>query len=66
MPGFSRVFLLKSVALMVLALGTASLLLLYFLPTPPSTVLTATSQAGGGYEYLGRAPGPTRAGGRQP
>ena len=57
MLGFSRIFLLKPVALMVLALGTASLLLLYFMPTPPSTVLTATSQAGGGYEYLANATG---------
>ena len=53
MLGFSRVFLFKVVALMVFAVGTASLLLLYFMPTPPSTVLTATSQRGGGYEYLG-------------
>jgi len=54
MLGFSRAFLLRIFALMVFAVGVASLLLLYFMPTPPSTVITATSQRGGGYEYMGQ------------
>lgn len=54
MLGFGRVLALKVLALFVFAVGAASLLLLYFMPTPPSMVLTATSQAGGGYEFLGQ------------
>jgi TRAP transporter TAXI family solute receptor len=46
--------LLKALAAAVFILGAVSLALIYFIPSPPSTVVIATSQRGGGYEFLGQ------------
>ena len=46
--------LLKGLAAGLCILGIVSLALIYFIPTPPSTILIATSQKGGGYEFLGQ------------
>ena len=54
MLGISRWFVFKVFAVLLCAAGTSSLLLLYFMPSPPSTVVTATSQIGGGYELQGQ------------
>jgi TRAP-type uncharacterized transport system substrate-binding protein len=54
MLGINRWHLLKVLAAMLGVVGASSLLLLYFMPAPPSTISTATSQRGGGYEFLGQ------------
>ena len=46
--------LLKGLAAGLCVLGIVSLALIYFIPAPPSTILIATSQKGGGYEFLGQ------------
>jgi TRAP transporter TAXI family solute receptor len=46
--------LLKGLAAGLCILGIVSLALIYFIPAPPSTTLIATSQKGGGYEFLGQ------------
>ena len=46
--------LLKGLAAALCILGIVSLALIYFIPAPPSTILIATSQKGGGYEFLGQ------------
>ena len=54
MLGFSRWQLLKALAAIVGIVGTVSLALLYFIPSPPSTVTMATGNKGGVFEYYGR------------
>jgi hypothetical protein len=54
MLGFSRWQLLKALAAIVGIVGTISLALLYFIPSPPSTVTMATGNKGGVFEYYGR------------
>ena len=46
--------LLKGLAAALCILGIVSLALIYFIPAPPSTIIIATSQKGGGYEFLGQ------------
>src|SRR5215831_2991260 len=53
MLGFSRRQLFKASAAVVLAVGTVSLLLIYFIPAPPSTVTMATAFKGSSFEYFG-------------
>jgi TRAP transporter TAXI family solute receptor len=53
MLGFNRWHLFKVLAAILCVVGISTLLVMYFVPAPPSTVITATSQAGGGYELLG-------------
>src|SRR5215831_19168047 len=53
MLGFSRWQIFKASATAVLALGTISLLLIYFIPAPPSTVTMATAFKGSSFEYFG-------------
>jgi TRAP-type uncharacterized transport system substrate-binding protein len=53
MLGFSRGQIFKSLAAAVLAVGTISLLLIYFIPAPPSTVTMATAFKGSSFEYFG-------------
>src|SRR5215469_12637190 len=54
MLGISRWQILKTSATAVLALGTISLLLIYFIPAPPSTVTMATGFKGSSFEYFGQ------------
>jgi TRAP-type uncharacterized transport system substrate-binding protein len=54
MLGFTRRQILKSAAVAVLAVGTISLLLIYFIPAPPSTVTMATAFKGSSFEYFGQ------------
>lgn len=54
MLGFSRGQIFKSSAAAVLAVGTISLLLIYFIPAPPSTVTMATAFKGSSFEYFGQ------------
>jgi TRAP-type uncharacterized transport system substrate-binding protein len=54
MLGFSRWQLFKASAAAVLAVGTISLLLIYFIPAPPTTVTMATAFKGSSFEYFGR------------
>src|SRR5215469_4344185 len=54
MIGFSRWQILKTSAAAVLAVGTISLLLIYFIPSPPSTVTMATGNKGTTFEYFGQ------------
>ena len=54
MLGISRWQLLKALAAIVGIVGTVSLALLYFIPSPPSTVTMATGNKGGVFEYYGR------------
>jgi NMT1-like family len=54
MLGFSRWQILKTSAAAVLAVGTISLLLIYFIPAPPSTVTMATARKGTTFEYFGQ------------
>ena len=54
MLGFSRWQIFKTSAAAVLAVGTISLLLMYFIPAPPSTVTMATGIAGSSFEYFGQ------------
>jgi hypothetical protein len=54
MLGFSRWQILKTSAAAVLAVGTISLLLIYFIPAPPSTVTMGTGRKGTTFEYFGQ------------
>jgi TRAP transporter TAXI family solute receptor len=52
--GLKRRHILKTFAALLCVVGATWLLVTYFVPTPPTTVLTATSLKGGGYEVLGQ------------
>src|SRR6516164_10841822 len=54
MLGISRWQLLKALAAIVGIVGAVSLALLYFIPSPPSTVTMATGNKGGIFPYYGR------------
>jgi TRAP-type uncharacterized transport system substrate-binding protein len=54
MLGFSRWQIFKTSAAAVLAVGTISLLLMYFIPAPPSTVTMGTGNKGTTFEYFGQ------------
>jgi hypothetical protein len=54
MLGFSRWQIFKTSAAAVLAVGTISLLLIYFIPAPPSTVTMGTGRKGTTFEYFGQ------------
>jgi TRAP-type uncharacterized transport system substrate-binding protein len=54
MLGFSRWQIFKTSAAAVLAVGTISLLLMYFIPAPPSPVTMGTGSAGTTFEYFGQ------------
>ena len=54
MLGFSRWQIFKALATAVLAVDTISLLLIYFIPAPPSTVTMATGFQGSSFEYVGQ------------
>ena len=54
MLGFSRWQIFKTSAAAALAVGTISLLLIYFIPAPPSTVTMATGFQGSTFEYVGQ------------
>src|SRR5262249_12786791 len=54
MLGISRWQIFKTSATAVLAVGTISLLLIYFIPAPPSTVTMATGFKGSSFEYVGQ------------
>jgi hypothetical protein len=54
MLGYSRWQIFKTSAAAVLAVGTISLLLIYFIPAPPSTVTMATGNKGTTFEYFGQ------------
>src|SRR5215470_7182616 len=54
MLGFSRWQIFKTSAAAALAVGTFSLLLIYFIPAPPSTVTMATGFQGSSFEYVGQ------------
>ncbi|MET0537589.1 MAG: TAXI family TRAP transporter solute-binding subunit [Xanthobacteraceae bacterium] len=54
MLGFSRRQIFKTSAAAVLAVGTISLLLIYFIPAPPSTVTMATAFKGSSFAYFGQ------------
>jgi hypothetical protein len=54
MLGLSRWQIFKTSAAAVLAVGTISLLLIYFIPAPPSTVTMATGNKGTTFEYFGQ------------
>ena len=53
MLGISRWQLLKALAAIVGIVGTVSLALLYFIPSPPSRVTMATGNKGGIFPYYG-------------
>src|SRR5258705_12474514 len=54
MVGFSRWQIFKKSAAAALAVGTISLLLIYFIPAPPSTVTMATGFQASSFEYVGQ------------
>ena len=54
MLGLSCWQIFKTSAAAVLAVGTISLLLIYFIPAPPSTVTMATGNKGTTFEYFGQ------------
>src|SRR6516165_9448561 len=54
MLGVSRWQIFKTSAAAVLAVGAISLLLIYFIPAPPSTVTMATGFQGSSFEYVGQ------------
>lgn len=54
MLGFSRWRLFKGLATIVCIVGIVSLLLMYFIPAPPSRVIMATAFKGASFEYYGR------------
>ena len=54
MLGFSRWQIFRTSAAAALAVGTFSLLLIYFIPAPPSTVTMATGFQGTTFEYFGQ------------
>ena len=54
MLGFTRWQIFKTSAAAALAVSTISLLLIYFIPAPPSTVTMATGFKGSSFEYFGQ------------
>src|SRR3974390_647422 len=54
MLGYSRWQLFKRLGAAVGVLSIVSLVLIYFLPSPPSKVVMATAFKGGSFEYYGR------------
>ena len=54
MLGLNRWQIFKTSAAAVLTVGTISLLLIYFIPAPPSTVTMATGFKGSSFEYFGQ------------
>jgi len=54
MLGFSGWQLFKGSVLAVVAMSVVSLVLIYFIPAPPSTVIMATAFKGSSFEYYGR------------
>jgi len=54
MLGYSRWQLFKRLCAAVGVLSIVSLVLIYFLPSPPSKVVMATAFKGGAFEYYGR------------
>jgi TRAP-type uncharacterized transport system substrate-binding protein len=54
MLGFSGWQLLKGLVLAAGTMGVVSLALIYFIPSPPSTVIMATAFKGSSFEYYGR------------
>jgi TRAP transporter TAXI family solute receptor len=52
--GLKRRHIFKTFAALLCIVGATWLLVTYFVPVPPTTVLTATSLKGGGYEVLGQ------------
>jgi TRAP-type uncharacterized transport system substrate-binding protein len=50
----SRWQLFKGLATLVCIVGIVSLLLMYFIPAPPSRVVMATAFKGASFEYYGR------------
>jgi TRAP-type uncharacterized transport system substrate-binding protein len=54
MLGFSGWQLLKGLVLATGTMGVVSLALIYFIPSPPSTVIMATAFKGSSFEYYGR------------
>ena len=53
MLGFNGRQLFKASAIAALAIATISLLLIYFIPAPPSTVTMATAFKGSSFNYFG-------------
>jgi TRAP-type uncharacterized transport system substrate-binding protein len=54
MLGFSRWQLFKALATIVCIVGIVSLVLIYFIPAPPSKVTMATAFKGASFDYYGR------------
>src|SRR5215470_4763339 len=54
MLGYSRWQILKGMVAAVVGVSIVSLLLIYFIPTPPSKVTMATAFKGSSFEYYGR------------
>src|SRR5262249_37831023 len=54
MLGFSRWRRFKGLATIVCIVGIVSLLLMYFIPAPPSRVIMAAAFKGASFEYYGR------------
>jgi len=54
MLGFNRWQLLKGLAAVVGTVSAVSLLLIYFIPAPPSSVTMATAFKGSSFEYYGQ------------
>jgi TRAP-type uncharacterized transport system substrate-binding protein len=54
MLGYSRWQILKGMVAAVAGVSIVSLLLIYFIPTPPSKVTMATAFKGSSFEYYGR------------
>ena len=53
MLGFSRRQLFKGIAAVVGIVSVVSLVLIYFIPAPPSKVIMATAFKGSAFEYYG-------------
>ena len=54
MLGFSRWQLLKGLAAVVVVMSVVSLLLIYFIPSPPSKVMLARAFKGSAFECYGQ------------
>ena len=54
MLGYNRWQLFKGLAASFCVVGIVSLLLIYFIPAPPSKVTMATAFKGSSFEYYGR------------
>jgi len=53
MLGFNRWLLLKILAAILCVIGITSLLVIYFIPAPPSKITIATGSKGGAFEFYG-------------